>query len=121
MFLTHIVYTIVMQSTDPSKKKSAMKFDRVIVNIPKTLLFDFDLICRLKSYSRPEAIKQAMRDFIVNTMGEDWKYPAEQEVEKQLIANYMEGLAVGAARASKNPEVKKAQQEQEAQQRYPPL
>ncbi len=39
-------------------------FNKVIINVPVKLLKKFDEKCKLDDYSRAEAIKQMMRDFI---------------------------------------------------------
>lgn len=106
-----------MVESDQSSEKESKEMDyrKVIVNMPKPLLDTFDLVCQMRFYTRKEAIKQAMREFIVTEMGEDWTSPLMVEYEKQLVSDAMEGIAVGLARASRNPEVQKAQQQQNQQ------
>lgn len=107
-----------MAESDQSSEKESkeMGYRKVIVNMPKPLLDTFDLVCQMRFFTRKEAIKQAMREFIVTEMGEDWTSPLMVEYEKQLVSSAMEGIAVGLARASQNPEVKKAQKLQNQQQ-----
>jgi len=54
------------------KKKSVVKdrkeWDKIIVNIPKELLKEFDIASQTRYYSRSEAIKEAMRTFIQDSM-----------------------------------------------------
>ncbi len=95
---------------DSEKESRDMDYRKVIVNMPKPLLDTFDLVCRAKFYTRKEAIKQAMRQFIEQEMTEDWIPPAMHEYEKETLSDYMEGIALGAARAAQHPEVIKAQQ-----------
>ena len=112
-----------MDTSDPNSEKESKEteYRKVIVNIPKPLLDTLDLVCGMKFYTRKEAIKQSMRDFIKTEMGEDWTSPVMVEYEKKLVSDAMVGLAEGLAQASQSTIVKKAQQEQQAQQRYPPL
>jgi len=102
-----MVIILVMTTSDSD---SEMEYRKVIVNIPKTLLDTFDLVCQMKFYTRKEAVKQAMREFIQTEMGEDWTSPLMQNYEKKLLSDAMEGMAEGLARAAQNPEVIKAQQ-----------
>lgn len=72
MFLTNHIHTIITTLEDPSNTKRSSKEDsKVIVNIPKRLLEQFDMICEAKYYSRVEGIKQALHEFITNSMPED--------------------------------------------------
>jgi len=48
-----------------------MEDNKVIVNIPKRLLEQFDMMCEAKYYSRVEGIKQALHEFVTNNMPED--------------------------------------------------
>jgi len=104
-----------MSTADPDieKESKEMEYRKVIVNIPKPLLDTFDLVCQLKFYTRKEAVKQAMREFIQTEMGEDWTSPIMQEYEKKTVSDAFEGMVVGMAKAAQSPEVKKAQQLQQ--------
>jgi len=108
---------VVITTSDPDSETESKEMDyrKVIVNIPKPLLDTFDLACKFNFYTRKEAIKQAMRQFIEDEMPEDWVPPAMHEYEKETLSDYMEGLALGAARAAQNPEIIKAQQLQTQQ------
>lgn len=107
-----MVIVLVMTTSDPD---SEMEYRKVIVNIPKTLLDTFDLVCQMKFYTRKEAVKQAMREFIQTEMGEDWQSPLMQEYENKLVTNAMESVVVGMAKGAQSPEVQKAQQLQNQQ------
>lgn len=107
-----MVIVLVMTTSDPD---SEMEYRKVIVNIPKTLLDTFDLVCQMKFYTRKEAVKQAMREFIQTEMGEDWQSPLMQEYENKLVTNAMESVVVGMARGAHSPEVQKVQQLQNQQ------
>jgi len=100
-----------MSTSDPNSEKDS-GYRKVIVNIPKPLLDEFDAVCDMNFYTRKEAIKQSMRDFIKNEMGEEWTSSSRKKYEKELISDYMEGMVVGAARAAQNPDVQKLQQQQ---------
>ena len=106
---------IVMGKLDSNSEiePKGMEYRKVIVNIPKPLLDTFDLVCQLNFYTRKEAVKQSMREFIREEMGDEWNSPVMQKYEQQAISGFMESLALGAARASQHPEIKKAQQLQQ--------
>lgn len=110
-----------MATSDPNSEKESNDggYRKVIVNIPKPLLDEFDAVCDMNFYTRKEAIKQSMRDFIKNEMGEEWTSPSRKKYEKDKISEYMEGLTVGAARASQNPEILKLQQKNQQQTQLP--
>lgn len=46
-------------------KKVKKIWDKIIVNVPKDLLNEFDSISATQYYSRSEALKEAMRQFII--------------------------------------------------------
>ena len=72
MFLTDHIYTVITTMEDPSNtKRSSKEYSKVIVNVSKPLLDQFDLICEAKYYSRVEGIKQALHEFVTNNMPED--------------------------------------------------
>ena len=100
-----------MPSSDPDFEieSKETEYRKVIVNIPKPLLDTFDLVCKMKFYSRKEAIKQSMRELIKMEMGDDWTSPLMVDYEKKLLSDAMEGMVTGLARAANNPEVQKAQ------------
>lgn len=103
---------VVMSTSDPNSENESreMEYRKVIVNIPKPMLDELDLVCKMKFYTRKEAIKEAIRGFTQSVMGEEWVSPIMQKYEKELVSDYMEGVTVGLARASQNPEIKKIQQ-----------
>lgn len=100
-----------MKSSDPDfeVESKEIEYRKVIVNIPKPLLDTFDLICKMKFYSRKEAIKQSMREFIKMEMGDEWTSPLMQEYENKLTSESMTSIVRGLAKAANNPEIKKAQ------------
>ena len=99
-----------MNSNDPSiGKMGPIKYAKVVANIPKELLKEFDMICELKYYSRVEAIKQAMREFIINTMPEDYVSPNMVPIYKNLTKEAMIGLTEGAVEVSNDPKYKQLQ------------
>ena len=58
---------------------------KVILNVPTSLLNKFDIATKRNDYSRSEGIKEAMRLFITDLMGEDWIAPGqEKEAQKWL-------------------------------------
>lgn len=62
-----------------------MKYSKVVVNIPQTLIDRFDKICEREGFTRQEAIKQAMRDFI-------YEYTDENEVEPEKVKEVWKGM-----------------------------
>lgn len=85
MFLNDHSYTAIMTLEDPSNtKRTSKEYSKVIVNIPKPLLEQFDMICEAKYYTRVEGIKQALHEFITNNMPEDHLISSVQKmVESQ--------------------------------------
>ena len=86
-----------MSSEESNYKKESMKYSKVVANIPEGLLKEFDSICEARYYSRAEGIKEAMREFITNSVTEDNvpssinKIPIKQGVEG--IIDLVAGLA----------------------------
>ncbi len=102
-----------MQSADNRKvKPTKIEYDKIIVNIPKKLLEEFDMVSSANNYSRAEAIKEAIRQFIIEQTPEDY-------IPQQMRKLYMEsaedagaGLVKGMAKAAAfDPEIQKMQQQ----------
>ena len=70
-----------------------MRYSKVVVNIPDQLIQRFDMICDRWGFSRQEAIKQAMRDFIYDNTDEN---DVEPEQMKDAFKNIMLGIAEAA-------------------------
>ena len=96
-----------MKTSDPSKKKS-MEYNRVIINVPSRLLEGFDKVCDIKHYSRVEAIKQAMREFIDNSLPDDYMSPDES---KQMYESMMMGWMDAAVKVAKDPKYSELQKQ----------
>jgi len=96
-----------MKTSDRSKKK-AMDYNRVIINLPSGLLEDFDKVCDIKHYSRVEAIKQAMREFIEHSFHEDYMTPDES---KEMWESMMIGWMDAAVKMSNDPKYTQLQQQ----------
>lgn len=75
--------------------KLKTKFNKVIINVPINLLEDFDIATSRKNYSRSEGIKEAMRLFIDDLMGEDWVPPRLLEQSKEEAAAQWGGMMKG--------------------------
>jgi len=94
--------------------KRKTPFTKVILNVPTSLIEDFDYAKDFQNYSRSEGIKEAMRQFIMDQMPEGIFPPSQQkEVERQgrmTASSMMKGMAEGAQNFS--PEM---------QQQYPNL
>ena len=95
--------------------KRKTPFTKVILNVPTSLLEKFDFAAKTNDYSRSEAVKEAMRIFVIDQMGEDW-IPQNQmkEYQEQMKAQWA-GMMQGMAEGVKNlpPEMQ--------QQQYPNL
>ena len=87
------------------KKKVKKIWDKIIVNVPKDLLTEFDRVSATQYYSRSEAIKEAMRQFIIGQMPDDYVSPSMREVVQQQTADAMEGMGKGLARIAGDPAV----------------
>jgi len=84
-----------MQSdTRKTGRKPKMRYSKVIVNIPDQLIQQFDEICDKWGFSRQEAIKQAMRDFIFD-------YIDENDPGPEQIKNTFKNMMLGIAEAAK--------------------
>ena len=79
--------------------KRKTPFTKVILNVPTSLLEKFDFAAKTNDYSRSEAVKEAMRIFVIDQMGEDWipqnQMKEYQEQMKAQWAGMMQGMAEG--------------------------
>jgi metal-responsive CopG/Arc/MetJ family transcriptional regulator len=66
-------------------RKPKMRYSKVVVNIPQTLIQRFDRICEKEGFTRQEAIKQSIRDFI-------YDYTDENEVEPEQLKEVFKGM-----------------------------
>ena len=89
------------------KTRKKGKWDKIIINIPAELLREFDRVAGMQYFSRSEAIKQAMRQFIINTMPEDYVSPNMREDVKQQAADAMEAMGTGLVKMAGSPEIQK--------------
>ena len=89
------------------KTRKKGKWDKIIINIPAELLREFDRVAGMQYFSRSEAIKQAMRQFIIDTMPEDYVSPNMREEVKQQAADAMEAMGKGIVRMAGDPEIQK--------------
>ena len=89
------------------KTRKKGKWDKIIINIPAELLREFDRVAGMQYFSRSEAIKQAMRQFIIDTMPEDYVSPNMREDVKQQAADAMEAMGTGLVKMAGNPEIQK--------------
>ena len=98
------------------KKKAKKIWDKIIVNVPKDLLNEFDSVSATQYYSRSEALKEAMRQFIIEQTPEDYVSPNMREQMKEQNADAFEGMAKGIVRMSNDPGIQKMNAEQQRQQ-----
>jgi len=63
---------LVMSLEDTENDKKPIEYSRIVANIPIGLLKEFDMICSLKHYSRIEAVKEAMRIFVIENTPEGY-------------------------------------------------
>jgi len=87
------------------KKGAKKKWDKIIINIPIELLREFDSVADMQYYSRSEAIKEAMRQFIIGQMPEDYVSPSMRKVTQQQQADAMEGIVRGVSKVAGDPAV----------------
>ena len=98
------------------KTRKKGKWDKIIINIPAELLREFDRVSTTQYYSRSEAIKEAMRQFIIDTMPEDYVSPNMREEVKQQAADAMEAMGKGIVRMASDPEIQKMNAQQQMHQ-----
>ena len=98
------------------KTRKKGKWDKIIINIPAELLREFDHVSATQYYSRSEAIKEAMRQFIIDTMPEDYVSPNMREEVKQQAEDAMEAMGKGIVRMASNPEIQKMNAQQQMHQ-----
>ena len=89
------------------KKKAKKIWDKIIVNVPKDLLNEFDSVSATQYYSRSEALKEAMRQFIIEQAPEDYVSPNMREQMKEQSADAFEAMTKGIVRSASDPEVQK--------------
>lgn len=75
-------------------RKPKIRYSKVVVNVPDQLIAKFDKICDRWGFSRQEAIKQSMRDFI-------YDYTDENDVEAEQMKDAFKNMMLGIAEASK--------------------
>lgn len=82
-------------------RKPKLRYTKIVVNIPSTLIDRFDKICEREGYARQEAIKQALRDFI-------YDYTDENDTDPQQMREFWKSMVLGMAEAAK--EIPQSQQ-----------
>lgn len=81
-------------------RKAKIRYSKVIVNVPDQLIQRFDRICDKWGFSRQEAIKQSMRNFIA-------EYTDENDPEPEQVRDAFKNMMLGIAEAAKEmPEQK---------------
>lgn len=98
-----------MASEDPSIKKGPMKYSKVVANIPEGLLKEFDGVCEGRYYSRAEGIKQAMREFIITSLPEDY---VPSSINKKQMKEGFEGMIEGLITLASDPRLQQLQNQQ---------
>jgi len=102
-----------MVSVDPSNKKGPVKYNKVIANIPEGLLNEFDAVCESRYYSRAEGIKQAMREFIIQSLPEDY---VPESINKKQTKEGFDGLIEGIIKMASDPRIQQLQNQQNTTQ-----
>ena len=77
-----------------------IEFTKISFNVPKKLLAEFDQIAYLNHYSRVEAFKESMRQFIVDATPEN--YASSEDWE-----GMWKGMFDGILKVSEDPKYKK--------------
>jgi len=88
-----------------------IQYSKISVNMPMELLKEFDKICEVHSYSRAEGIKEAVRQFIIEQMPEEYYSPQMKQVMNESIKEQGMEFVKGMAQAAVDPEVQKLQME----------
>lgn len=96
----------MVSSSDRSEKKEPMKYNKIVANIPEGLLKEFDEICDSRYYSRVEGLKQAMREFIINSLPEDY---VPSSLNKKQNKEGFEGLIEGLVNMASDPRLQRLQ------------
>jgi len=86
-----------------------IQYSKISVNMPVELLKEFDKICEVHSYSRAEGIKEAVRQFIIEAMPEDYYSPQMKQVMNEAIREQSMEFVKGMAQAAADPEFQKLQ------------
>ena len=84
----------------------------IAFKVPSRLLERFDYVAKHNDFSRGEALKQAMRDFIDNYS--ETKRTPKEEIEEST--NALVHMFTTMAKLSEHPEIKKLQQQPQQQQ-----
>jgi len=87
----------------------AIKYSKISVNIPVELLKEFDKVCEIHSYSRAEAVKEAVRQFIIDQTPEGYYSPQMKQMMNESIKEQGVEFVKGMAQAAADPEVQKLQ------------
>jgi len=100
-----------MSTEDSGYKKESMKYSKVVANIPEGLLREFDAVCDGRYYSRAEGIKEAMREFIVNSLAEDNVPPS---INKIPIKQGVEGIIDLVAGLATDPRIQELREQRKS-------
>ena len=98
------------------KNGDKKKYDKIIINIPKDLLTEFDRVSATQYYSRSEAIKESMRQFILDQTPEEYMSPNTRTEMKEQNADAFEAMTKGIVRSASDPEVQKMNAQQQMHQ-----
>ncbi|GEM_PF-3597353 len=78
-------------SASKAGRKAKMTYTKLIVNIPTPLIQRFDRVCEREGFTRPEAVKQAIRDFIYDYTSEnDFDSEQAKEMWKSMFGSMVE-------------------------------
>jgi len=100
-----------MSSEESNYKKETMKYSKVVANIPEGLLKEFDAVCDGRYYSRAEGIKEAMREFITNSLAEDSVSSSKNKIP---IKHGFEGIIDLVAGLATDPRIQKLKEKEES-------
>ena len=98
------------------KKKVKKIWDKIIVNVPKDLLTEFDRVSATQYYSRSEAIKESMRQFILDQTPDEYMSPNMRTEMKEQGADAFEAMTKGIVRSASDPEIQKMNAQQQMHQ-----
>ena len=104
-----------MSTEDSDYKKESMKYSKVVANIPEGLLKEFDSVCEGRYYSRAEGIKEAMREFIANSLTQD---NVPLSINKIPIKQGVEGIIDLVAGLATDPRIQKLKEQRKSNSQF---
>ena len=99
-------------SSDENTRKESMRYSKVVANIPEGLLKEFDTVCETKYYSRAEGIKEAMREFIANSLTDE---DIPRSMKNIPIKQGVDGIIDLVAGLASDPRIQKLREQRKSE------